>query len=84
MLHLVLVLLFLVDLLLAVLLLHLLLLLLFEEHYLLDLFLSHLLIDHFLLSREAIFFDLLATALNLQLLVLNFVLIHAFTILLFL
>ena len=44
----------------------LLLLLLFQQQNLLDLFRRKLLIDHFLLGWEAIFFDLLLAALDLQ------------------
>lgn len=80
MLHLVLVFLLFVDLLHTVLLLHLHLLLVLEEQHLLDLLLSHLLVDHFLLSGEAVFFDLLTTALNLELLVVNLVFIQALTL----
>ena len=66
------------------LLLHL-LLLLFEEHHLLDLLLGQLLIYHLLLCREVILFNLLATALDLEfiVLILNFsifVIITAFLV----
>ena len=57
------------------------LLLLFQKEYLLDLLLSKLLVDHFLLSWEVIFLDLLSTAFNLKLTILLLVLILIFILL---
>ncbi len=59
----------------ALLLLHSHLLLLLEQEHLLDLLLSELLVDHLLLCGEVIFFDLLSTALNLELTILLLLLI---------
>ena len=65
----------------ALLLMHSHLLLLFQKEYLLDLLLSKLLVDHFLLSWEVIFLDLLSAAFNLKLTILLLVLILIFLLL---
>lgn len=54
----------------------LLLLLLLEEQDLLNLLLSQLLVDHFLLSREIVFLDLLTTTLDVQLVIFMMLVIH--------
>ena len=67
-----------------ILLLHLLLLLLFKEKHLLDLLLGQLLVNHLLLGREVILLDLLATSLDLKLLVLPLTILILFVIILLL